>query len=62
MRDRGVEGEAAGVIPGEHLVGHVLLEQLVANEPAQDPAADRFPEGRDLGPGEGRGPVESDGL
>lgn len=30
--DRGVEGEASGVIPGEHVAGGVLLEQSVAGE------------------------------
>lgn len=58
--DRGVEGEAAGVFPGEHLAGGVLLEPSVPVEPAEDPAADGFPEGLDVGPGEGRGLVEAD--
>ncbi|HZD03454.1 MAG TPA: hypothetical protein VE173_01005, partial [Longimicrobiales bacterium] len=38
----------------------MLLEEPVAGEPAQDPAADGLPKGLDVRPGEGRGLVDPD--
>ena len=58
--DPGVEGEASGVAPGEHLIGHALLEQSVAHEPAEDPLPNDSLQGLDVGPGEGGGLVEAD--
>ena len=58
--DAGVQAKPAAVIPGEHVLGVVELQEAVAAAMPRDPGADRMLEAlQELG-GEGRGFVEAE--
>jgi hypothetical protein len=58
--DAGVEAEPATVIPGQHVLGVVGLQEAVAAEMPQDPGADRVLEALKELVGEGCGFLETE--